>query len=369
VIRRALGARSAILITLIPAIFVLIALWPVFRPVEGRGDSFQFWYAGHLVVTGASPYDQSNWHAAGPAYGHVASTVSDRCGDDQDAPSCAWIYPPMTAWLFVPFGALPPDVGIPLLDAFVLVTALAGIVAAVWTFGPADIGARAWLLAAAVGSHAFALDVRDGQFVGLLLLALVLLGRGLHAKTWPVSVAAVVLTLKPHVAIAIAAASIVTLVRAHRWRTIAITVAVLVALAGIAILRYPEAVQAILGRGEGKAELAWATTWALGAAAGGAWIAAVIAAMALGAALATARALPLGLRPAGIAATSAAVSLAVAPDLHPYDVLLAFPLLALATTVAVPARQWVMLAGTAIFVLAPWVIVLGGAAVARSNAR
>jgi hypothetical protein len=40
VIRRALGARSAILITLIPAIFVLIALWPVFGPVEGRGIAF-----------------------------------------------------------------------------------------------------------------------------------------------------------------------------------------------------------------------------------------------------------------------------------------------------------------------------------------
>jgi len=361
VIHRALGARSAILIPLVPAIIILIALWPVFRPIEGTGDTFQFWYVGHLVVTGDSPYDQSNWRAAGPAYGHVAGTVAGRCGSDQNGASCLWVYPPMTAWLFAPFGALPPDVGIPLLDAVVLMTALAGIVATVWTFGPADIGARAWLLTAAVASHPFAVDIRDGQFVGVLLLGVVSLQRGLRATTWPVSVAAALLAMKPHVVLALATATTVSLARARRWRTIAITGAMLATLGGIAVLRYPDALPAILERGGGKIELAWATTWAFAAAAGAVWIAALIVALACGAAVATVMALPTGLRASGLAAASAAVSLVIAPYLHPYDMLLALPLLALAVTVAAPAvRLWVMLAGAVIFVLAPWVVVLVG---------
>jgi hypothetical protein len=153
----------------------------------------------------------------------------------------------------------------------------------------------------------------------------------------------------------------VSLARAYRWRTIAITAAMLAALGGIAVLRYPDALPAILERGEGKIELAWATTWAFAAAAGAFWIAALIVALACGAAVATVMALPIGLRASGLAAASAAVSLVIAPYLHPYDMLLALPLFALAITVAAPAvRRSVMLAGSMIFVLAPWVVILVG---------
>lgn len=360
---RASGALANF-ITFLPAILILAALWPVASPIEGRGDTFQFWYAGRLAATGASPYAQSEWQAAGTAYGDIAGTVRDRCGEDPNAPSCVWVYPPMTAWLFAPFGALPPEMGLPLLNAFVVLSALVGIVACVWTFGPEGPVTRACLLAAAVASHPFTVDVRDGQFVGVLLVGLVALALGLRGtRTVPVVAAALAFALKPHVALVTAAASLVTLIRARRRRTVVVTAVALAAVSGVALARYPDFVGAILERGGGKTELAWATTWAFAAATGAAWIAIPIVALALAAALAALRRLPIALRAAGITAVSGAASLVIAPYAHPYDMLLAFPLLVLATTAAPRGkRRWVLLAGIAIFVLGPWAAVLDGAA-------
>jgi hypothetical protein len=358
---RAAGAR-AIVTTFLPAILILIALWPAFRPIEGSGDTFQFWYAGHLVVSGASPYDQSQWQAAGRAFGPVAGTVSDRCSVDPNFPSCVWVYLPITAWLFAPFGALPPQVGVPLLDAFVLLTALAGVVAVVWTFGPTDAGARSWLLVAAVASHPFGLDVRDGQFVGVLLLGLASLERGLRAtRTWPICLSAVTFLLKPHVGLAVVAAALLALVKDRRLRAISSATFVVATVGALPLAWYHDAIPALMGRAGGKADLAWATTWAFAAAIGARWVAVLIIAIGLAATLVTIRALSAKLRAAGIVATSAAMSLAIAPYLHPYDMLLALPLFALAAALAAPAaRPRVLLAGTFIFVVLPWLALIGG---------
>jgi len=104
-------------------------------------------------------------------------------------------------------------------------------------------------------------------------------------------------------------------------------------------------------------DLAFAT------ATGAAWIAVPIVALALAAALAALRGFPIALRAARITATSGAASLVITPYAHPYDMLLAFPLLARATIIAPPAkRRWILLAGIAIFVLGPLAAALGGAA-------
>ncbi|CAN5204876.1 hypothetical protein BH18CHL2_BH18CHL2_06600 [soil metagenome] len=98
-ISRAPGVRSAALAVL-AALIVLVALWPLAQPVEGHGDTFQFWYAGHLIATGGSPYDQSAWPEAA-RYGHVAAYVATNCASP-DSLQCVWAYPPLTAWLFAP---------------------------------------------------------------------------------------------------------------------------------------------------------------------------------------------------------------------------------------------------------------------------
>lgn len=329
-ILRALGARTAIL-QFIPALVVFAALWPLARPVAGVGDTFQFWYAGHLVVTGASPYDQSAWHAAGALYGPVADNVARNCGDP-NALVCVWAYPPITAWLFAPFGLLPVDVGSFAVNVFVLVTLLVGAVAAVFAFGPREPGLRALMLAASVAGHPFIIDIRAGHFVGLLLLALVAIAYGLREpRAWAVVAGALALALKPHVAAVVGATVPVVLAMRGAWRTFTWVAAVLLVIAGAALARSPESIEAILGRGGAKAAIAWSTTWGLADATGLAVVTlAVIGAVAAAAAFLAVRRAPRAQRDLTLVAVVAAVSLVVTPYAQPYDFLLVLPALSLA---------------------------------------
>ncbi len=42
---------------------VLALEWRLLSPAPALADHFQFWAAGHMVVTGASPYDRAAWEA------------------------------------------------------------------------------------------------------------------------------------------------------------------------------------------------------------------------------------------------------------------------------------------------------------------
>ncbi|MDP9321889.1 MAG: glycosyltransferase 87 family protein [Chloroflexota bacterium] len=333
-IPRALGARSTIL-TFLPALLVFVALWPIARPREGVGDTFQFWYAGHLVATGGSAYDQQAWHAASAAYGSVAANVAANCADP-DAVLCAWTYPPLTAWLFAPFGALPPATGVLAVNVFDLITLFAGVAAAVLFFGPREPRQRALVLAAAAAGHPFVVDIAGGHFVGLLLLALVAIAHGLRERqTWPIVVGAIALALKPHVAVVVAFAVPAVLAARGAWRAVASTVAALAIIVGLALLRSPEAIGAIVSRGGAKAGIAWSTTWALADATGEpALTVAAVAVVAVGAAAVAIRSAHADRRDLTIVAVAAALSLVVTPYAQPYDFLLALPAFAAAAAAA-----------------------------------
>jgi hypothetical protein len=336
---RALGARTAIL-TFLPALLLFIALWPVARPIEGVGDTFQFWYAGHLIVTGASPYDQAAWHAASALYGPVADNVARNCADPS-ALVCVWAYPPLTAWLFAPFGALPVAAGTIAVDVFVLVTLIAGAIATVLFFGPPEPAPRALLLATIVAGHPFIFDIRAGHFVGLLLLALVAIAYGLRERrTWPIAAGAIGLALKPHVAIIIALAVPAVLAARGAWRAIASIVVALAFVIALALLRSPEAIGAILSRGGAKAGIAWSTSWALADATGTPVVAvAVIGVIAFGVAVLAVRSADRDRRDLIVVAVAACLSLVVAPYAQPYDFLLVLPALAAAAASAGSTRR------------------------------
>jgi hypothetical protein len=346
VIPRALDARSTIF-TFLPALLVFVALWPIAVPREGVGDTFQFWYAGHLVASGGSAYDQQAWHAAGAAYGSVAANVAANCADP-DAILCAWAYPPLTAWLFAPFGALPAGAGLLAVNVFDLITLLAGVAAAVLFFGPREPRQRALLLAAAAAGHPFVVDIAGGHFVGILLLALVAIAYGLGEwRTWPIAVGAIALTLKPHVAIVVAVAVPAVLAARGAWRAVASIVAALAIVLGLALLRSPEAIGAILSRGGAKAGIAWSTTWALADATGAPALAvAAFAVVAFGAAAVAIRSAHADRRDLTIVAVAAALSLVVTPYAQPYDFLLALPAFAAAAAAAGALRRP---AGTVLF--------------------
>ena len=327
---RALAARRAIL-TVFPALFVLAILWPLARPIEGSGDAFQFWYAGHLVVSGRSPYDQAAWHEAASRYGAIAANVERNCGD-ADSSVCTWAYPPAAAWLFAPFGALDPDLGIPLLIAFVIVSAVVGVGATALVFGPRAMPSRAAFLAIAFAGHPFVVDLRASHPVGVLLLGLTALASGFAGSSTPrVSAGAFILALKPHVLLIVAAAGIVLLVMARAWRLLIAVIAAISLTQLAAWSAAPVDLSGLVARAGAKGAVAWATTWALAASTGAPWLAAaaILALAGLAFAAAVVRAGGRS-RILAIIAGAAAFSLVIAPYAQPYDYLLALPALAAA---------------------------------------
>lgn len=324
------GTVAAALLTVAPALLVLAILWPTARPVAGEGDTFQFWYAGHLAATGRSPYDPEEWRRAAD-FGAAAANVAGNCRGGFDA-VCAWLYPPQTAWLFAPFGALDPSVGLPLLDAFVVLTLVAGCLACVIQLGPRSLPARAVLLGAIFASHPFITDIRFGHFVGLLLLGLALVARSLdERRAAALAAGALLLTLKAHLFLVLAPAVAVWLAYRRRWRDLAWSVAAVAGTSLLGLAIHPAALTAIAGGSAQKTGIAWSTTAALFAdVPGGAGVAILVAGL-LAAGAGRAR----GIVDARlIVAAGAAVSLVVAPYAQPYDLLLLVPALALAASVA-----------------------------------
>lgn len=325
-------ARRALL-PLIPMALVVAAFWPLARPVEGVGDAFQFWFAGHQVATGRSPYDRSAWGAAGATYGPPAANVARTCVDP-NAGSCVWVYPPATAWLFAPFGALDVDLGVLGVDAFVLVTALAGVIAAVALFGPSGDGARAFILALSAAAHPFVYDIHAGHFIGLELLGLVGIARGLRERRDPLLVAGLLaLSLKPHLFVVLVPVVVVALVARRSWRSLAWSAAAFLGLAIASAIAAPEALSVILERAGTKTALSWSTPWALAqlvAPAAPLLVFGALAGLAAVAAIAVWRAAPRDDVELAIIAAGMALSLAVTPYAQPYDLLLLVPAIAFA---------------------------------------
>ena len=99
------------------AAFVLLIYAPLLWPQIHVGDWFAFWYVGHLVANGGSPYDWTAWVPAAHDYGPLAHGIAV---NSADGPSNAelraglqWLWPPIVGLALAPFGMLPLEVGIP----------------------------------------------------------------------------------------------------------------------------------------------------------------------------------------------------------------------------------------------------------------
>src|SRR6266850_1160566 len=132
------GGREAVRVpgrigVVIP-VLLLIAMWPVLIPRPDVSDNFLFWSVGHMVVIGESPYDLQPWKDAaayGPYPGGIANSTTINVG----VTNSLWAYPPQTAFLFAPFGALPYEIGVPLLHLFILLSALLALIVAAYLAG------------------------------------------------------------------------------------------------------------------------------------------------------------------------------------------------------------------------------------------
>lgn len=337
--------------------FALVVAWVAALLSPVAGDFFQFWFAGHLVATGSSPYDQAEWVGAYSRFGELASVVRHNC-PTVDAPACRWAYPPWTAWLLAPFGMLDPLRGIALEGITFLAVLVAGVLVVVRSARIQPDWLCALVLFGVAMSPPFLTDAISGHFDGLMLIGLALLASGLaDRRALPLALAAMILALKPHVALAVGPLVLVWLLRERQPLLLMAPTAILVALAVVGFGSDPRALPALSGAGS-KIQLAGSTTWSFASLAGSlAPVAAaallVVSAVAAGVAL---RLSSADRRAQVFVASAAALSLVVAPYLHLYDHLLLVPAVVISVSlssakVGSPGAVAILVA----FVAAGWV--------------
>jgi len=317
---------------IVALVLVLIAELPILIPPPfGLTDHLLFWYAGHLAVTGGSPYDMAAWTEAQRTYASAhLSQFLDR-GDP------VWIYPAWSVLLFVPFGLLPYPAGP---WALYLAYVAVGLFAAVLFVRslPARWQPGAELAIALIAMfQPLVIANRYGQFGSFLLLGAVLVFIGVRdRRTLPFVAGSLILFVKPQLFVILGLTVLVLLIRDRAWRLIATAAATLAVVAIATTVRYPESV-AFLGRGAAdRADVftIYSTTWALAHfIAPSLWVPLAIVLVAI-AATATASAihsLPDDMRLAGIVGGAMVMSVVVAPVDLPYD----HGLLAIAVVLAV----------------------------------
>lgn len=350
--------RQGILPVLVMLLVLLLEL-PLLFPSPAVGDNFQFWAAGHAVITGASPYARSTWEAVaalGPNPGGVAANTA---GLNLAITREVWLYPPQTAFLFAPFGALPFETGVPLLHIFVAVTAIAAIIVAAWAAGLRG-PALAFALALAVVSEPFVLSVRNGHPIGLLVIGGVLLLRGLDRRDYPaLAIGAALITLKPQLLIPMGVAALVIAVARRDMRA-------LLALAAAAVfatlpfeLLTPFPMGALVGSSGERLAADLSTIPALARDLGGGTpLALALAALTVSACVAAFAAGGPRHRRLVAGASLFVLSLALAPYAHDYDMLVAVP--AMFAVVALGSgrgsRRASMLLATIGLGVVPWLL-------------
>ena len=354
----------------LPPAAALAALWPIlWTPPRHLGDYFTFWYAGHLLATGRSPYDPAAWADAATLSTDPAAIVVNAIARQAVAGIPVWLYPPWTGYLFVPFGAMPLEIGAGAIHAAFLVLAIAGV-AAVAALAPWRSPFVAGLTIAALFMSApFVFAIRGGHFAGLMLVGLALVAHGLRAPSRPAFVAgAVILALKPHVVLAVAAVALVVLVRRRDRRTIGITAVVLAAIVIAGISLQPASIGVLSGGAPASlnALLEYASVWALAAGlvpAAPALAGALLVAAVACACWRIARSARVDLRLPVAAAAVAVASIALPPYLGDYDHLIGLAPAAVVAALVVergsPRRRISIAAVLLTVALGPWLVYVG----------
>lgn|GEM_PF-1129588 len=347
----------------VPLAVALIVTLPLLWPTSYPGDHFTFWAAGRIVASGHSPYDARAW--TDPAIDAAAATglVTDMRSVIAQCCAVIWAYPPWTAVALAPFGALPLPLGVPLFHLTSLTAAVVAAVALARSLPWLDQRLYALALALFALSEPFIIGVRGGHFVGLLLGGVFLVQLGLlRNRLWPLVVGTVLLSLKPHAALVLAAVVLAYLLTHKRWSHIAWTSATLGAIAIPSLIAYPDSLAAIAAGSRERAGVQGGTTWTLLSQLDGAWLEMFAAALLF--ALATVSILSVRLAPARfrIHATVAAalvIGLAAVPYLQDHDHLLFVPALFLAVFYKDRVQRgyrWYLPGVILAFLVVPWAV-------------
>lgn len=342
-------------------LLVLLLEWPLLSPLPAVADHFQFWAAGHLAATGRSPYDRDAWEAMaalGAVPGGIAiSTVQQNL----DLTRHLWLYPPQLAFALAPFGALPLEIGVPLIHVFIAVSAAIGVALAAHVAGLS--GPRlAFALTLAAVSGPFVIGVRDGHPIGLLLGGMALVFLGLRDRRWPaLALGVAIVSLKPQLALIFGLAALAYVLLRRDRTAFAVGGLALAAVTVPAALADPFPFAALAEASAQRVALDLSTTGALARDLGGGTpLTIVLWVVALGAAVVAMRAPRVGLRGAVPFALVLGLSLVVLPYVHHYDQLLILPVAFTAIAVATGTRRELPIAAAVAVLVAvlPWILFL-----------
>lgn len=354
-VRRTVSRHASALVALVLGIIDAALVWTV----PHVGDWYQFWFAGHIVVTGGSPYDASAWRPAlqQPVdLGSVVNIIRLNCEGPEPA-ACLWRYPPWTALVYAPFGALPFDVGVTLLHVCTIAAAVIAVVLLVRRY--ATPRSRPLALAIALAAQPLVLGTRTGHLGAVLLIGLYLLLSGLDGRRSAALVAGtILLSLKPHLFVVFGPAVVIRLVRRRQWRPLTISLVSIGVLALVTTVMYPPPLSTMVGDIEKRVAFDVPTLWGLRAVGGLGWTFVVLLALgAVASAVFAIRSSPR--RDATFVATATALSLALAPYEQSYDHALLLPALLVTTGIAValpvgPVRVVTLVVAVATAVAYPW---------------
>jgi hypothetical protein len=124
-----------------PLVVLLLEL-PLIWTSPFVGEWFLFWYGGHIVASGGSLYDPASWMPATQGIGPLAHGIAVNTLDGNDLETMRtdgrWLWPPAAGLLLAPFGALPLEIGVPLLHAATIAVAVGSTIALVRVLTPPE---------------------------------------------------------------------------------------------------------------------------------------------------------------------------------------------------------------------------------------
>ncbi len=176
---------------------------------EGR-DFHCFYISGRIVATGGDPYDAAQFVPAIAEVGPTLAKANERCG-------VRLAYPPWTALALAPFGALSLEAAS---SAWIALSVLAMVLGIGWTWQLVGTRRVSWLIVAvlAILTEPFLLNIAEGQFASFTFALTAGAMLGLRRDRVAGGIATAALSIKPQVAIGLAAAALVLAVLQRRWR-------------------------------------------------------------------------------------------------------------------------------------------------------
>ena len=204
-------------------------------------DPHYYWLGARILAQGGDPYDVATWDAA------VRASFAEHGVPVTPPWPFEFRYPLWTAVAFLPLAALPLRVATALWQVLLITATVAGAVLVLRAAG-APARTRALFLTLVLASQPFIFTVIVGQFGGVMLFAVAAYAVLVHARPIASGLALALLSLKPHVTVALVPIVLVDLVARRRWVAIGAAAAAVGVLVAISLALRPSWPLAWLGR-------------------------------------------------------------------------------------------------------------------------